>query len=159
MTAGAKSFHAAVHHRLQARVHPFLTIQKRKPEQQLLSTLKWVEALLRPAELRTDVNAWRTSWAAQTQTCQRSLSSSCGGSSQRCVAACIDADLHRSLEPAPQHQMYEMMGGSWGEGGGRAPFQILWCGRREEHSTWMQRVPCLFWQGAAVMALRHDGEN
>ncbi len=28
VTAGANSFHAAVYHRLQARVHPFLTIQR-----------------------------------------------------------------------------------------------------------------------------------
>lgn len=75
-----------------------------------------------------------------------------------CAAECSNADLHRSLEAAPQRQMlYEMTGRS--QRGNRAPFQILWCGHREEHSTWVQRVPCLFWHEAAVIALRHDSRK
>lgn len=94
----------------------------------------------------------------QTQHCQRGPSSTCGGSYKRCVAACSDTDLHRSLEPAPQRQMlYEMMGRS--QEGSRAPFEILWCGRREEYNTWMQLFPCLFWQDTPVMALRHDSRK
>lgn len=97
---GAKSFSAS----LSWGMSPTLPSHIQGHGKQPAFCRNWKRSHLCPTELWTDVKAQRT-W----RPLRRSLSSSCGGSFQRCVAASNDADLHQSLEAAPQRQMlYEM---------------------------------------------------
>lgn len=162
VTAGANSFHAALHHRLQARVNPFLTTHRNTKHKPLLLPRDNEKEppffFSHPAESWTDVNAWWTLRAAQTRACQstrsvfvlwRVLSEMCCSAQRRRPPPELGAS-----PTAPDVVQDD------GEKPGGWEFEILWCGRREgpQHMSAASPMSVLA-RGAAVMALRHDGQK